>query len=231
MKVVEAFGPTIQGEGPFAGRACHFLRLGGCDYRCVWCDTMYAVDPEQVRAAENLNAWQIMDRLLDLEPAPMLVISGGNPALWDLAQLLPLLRKVYIVLTVETQGSRWRPWLVDVDSLVVSPKPPSSGMTTKAHDRLFVDFMAHAAGNPGTVLKVVVFDAEDLVWARELHQDFAGIPFYLSVGTEHEEDDPLPGISERYGWLCEQVAHERDLHDVVVLPQLHVIAWGNRVGV
>ena len=49
MRVVEVFGPTVQGEGPYAGRVCHFLRLGGCDYRCSWCDTPYAVDPAQVR--------------------------------------------------------------------------------------------------------------------------------------------------------------------------------------
>ena len=49
------FGPTVQGEGPYAGRVCHFLRLGGCDYRCSWCDTPYAVDPVQVRKVPDLG--------------------------------------------------------------------------------------------------------------------------------------------------------------------------------
>ena len=48
--VIEIFGPTIQGEGAEAGLPTHFVRLGGCDYRCSWCDTMYAVDPATVRA-------------------------------------------------------------------------------------------------------------------------------------------------------------------------------------
>ena len=48
--VIEIFGPTIQGEGSEAGLATHFIRVGGCDYRCSWCDTMYAVDPAAVRA-------------------------------------------------------------------------------------------------------------------------------------------------------------------------------------
>jgi 7-carboxy-7-deazaguanine synthase len=48
--VIEIFGPTIQGEGAEAGLSTHFLRVGGCDYRCSWCDTMYAVDPATVRA-------------------------------------------------------------------------------------------------------------------------------------------------------------------------------------
>ena len=55
MKVVETFGPTIQGEGPYAGRVCHFVRFGGCDYRCTWCDSMHAVDPGLVRIADDLT--------------------------------------------------------------------------------------------------------------------------------------------------------------------------------
>ena len=49
LPVVEIFGPTIQGEGAEAGIPTHFVRVGGCDFRCSWCDTMYAVDPEIVR--------------------------------------------------------------------------------------------------------------------------------------------------------------------------------------
>jgi 7-carboxy-7-deazaguanine synthase len=231
VRVIETFGPTIQGEGPFAGRACHFLRLGGCDYRCSWCDTMYAVEPEAVRAAEDLRPWEVVDRLLELEPAPMLVISGGNPALWDLDQALGLFSKLYTTVCVETQGSRWRDWLADVDSLVISPKPPSSGMVSKAHDRQFAAFMLHARQHPDAVLKVVVFDAEDLVWASVVHADYPDLPFFLSAGTDASAEDPLPSLSARYSWLCEAVAHDPAFHDVAVLPQLHVIAWGNRVGV
>src|SRR4051812_46730356 len=51
--VIEIFGPTIQGEGAEAGLPTHFVRFGGCDYRCVWCDTMYAVDPAIVRSTSR----------------------------------------------------------------------------------------------------------------------------------------------------------------------------------
>jgi 7-carboxy-7-deazaguanine synthase len=46
--VVEVFGPTIQGEGALAGLPTLFVRFGGCDYRCSWCDSLLAVLPEQV---------------------------------------------------------------------------------------------------------------------------------------------------------------------------------------
>src|SRR3954449_7996150 len=79
--VIEIFGPTIQGEGAEAGLPTHFVRLGGCDYRCAWCDTMYAVDPATVRAAsERLAAAEVVERLRGLDGHPEWVtISGGNP--------------------------------------------------------------------------------------------------------------------------------------------------------
>src|SRR3954470_4973626 len=81
--VVEVFGPTVQGEGPDAGIPAYFVRFGGCDWRCTWCDSMHAVDPAEVRAhAERLTATEIVDRLRALPPGPGLtVLSGGNPAL------------------------------------------------------------------------------------------------------------------------------------------------------
>src|SRR3954449_11904275 len=84
--VIEIFGPTIQGEGAEAGLPTHFVRLGGCDYRCAWCDTMYAVDPRTVRArSESLPATEIVGRLHELGGHPEWVtLSGGNPALHHL---------------------------------------------------------------------------------------------------------------------------------------------------
>lgn len=231
MKVIEIFGPTIQGEGPCAGRACHFLRFGGCDFRCSWCDTMYAVEPAQVRAAEDLAVGEIVERLLALPRAPMLVISGGNPALQRAGDLVAELFGVYDVIGVETQGSVWRDWLWRVDSLVTSPKAPSSGMASTAHERQFLGFMDKARPHPGLVLKIVIFDAVDLDWAISVHRAFHEIPLYLSAGTDQDAEDPLRTLSARYAWLCESVVREPELHDAVVLPQLHVVAWGNRVGV
>lgn len=230
MRVAEVFGPTIQGEGPYAGRLCHFLRLGGCDYRCAWCDSMHAVEPALVRQMPDLKAPEVAALLARLDPAPMLVVSGGNPALWDLSGLLPLVRLMYGRITVETQGSVWRDWLSQVDSLVVSPKPPSSGQVNARNFARLELFMLQARPR-GLVLKVVVFDAADLDWARAVHETFPAVPLYLSVGTEVEDEDPVPGITDRYRWLCETVAHDPRLHDAVVLPQLHVLAWGHRVGV
>lgn len=70
--VIEIFGPTIQGEGALIGAPTHFIRFGGCDYRCIWCDSMFAVKPEEVREnSEKLDYEQILTRIISLE---------GNPA-------------------------------------------------------------------------------------------------------------------------------------------------------
>jgi len=50
IRISEIFGPTIQGEGPLIGTPTVFVRTAGCDYRCTWCDTLYAVLPDIVRA-------------------------------------------------------------------------------------------------------------------------------------------------------------------------------------
>lgn len=246
--VIEVFGPTIQGEGAEAGQPCHFVRFGGCDFRCTWCDSMYAVDPAEVRAnAERLSATAILNLLNGLDGSPRwVVLSGGNPALLDLAPLVAALQEAGYLVAVETQGSRWQPWLADVDRLTVSPKPPSSGMVTGAHAAAFRMFMADvsSAGKlADTSLKIVVADERDLAWATNVIAMYPVGARFLSVCTpQYGEADPdgnpidndldmLLAVTGRYRWLCERVAAEPDLRDVKVLPQLHVIAWGSRRGV
>jgi 7-carboxy-7-deazaguanine synthase len=246
--VIEVFGPTVQGEGPEAGRPCHFIRFGGCDFRCSWCDSMYAVEPSEVRAnAQSLGVTGIVNLLNGLEGNPeWVVLSGGNPALLDLAPLVHTLKAVcgYKV-AVETQGSRWKPWLADVDRLVVSPKPPSSGMATGAHLAALSKFMGEAiAAGIEPAVKIVVADDTDFTWARMIFETFPTEERHLSACTPQrgeggweanypmdESGNLILAVSERYAWLAEKVAADPSLAGVRVLPQLHVIAWGNARGV
>jgi 7-carboxy-7-deazaguanine synthase len=246
VPVIEVFGPTVQGEGPDAGRPCYFVRLGGCDYRCSWCDSMYAVDPAEVRAhSERLTATEITGRLADLDgEAPIVVISGGNPALFDLTALVAELQSIGYRVSVETQGSRWKDWLNTVNRLVVSPKPPSSGMATPAHELETATFMLRAHS---PVMKIVVFDAEDFEWAMRMHERYPAAPLYLSAGTPQPtwpdgvqpspaqvndaEGGMLRMVLDNYRMLCERVARDPRAREATVLPQLHVLAWGAARGV
>lgn len=236
VPVVEIFGPTIQGEGAEAGVPTHFVRVGGCDFRCSWCDTMYAVDPEVVRAtSEKLGTEEIVARVVALQGRPEWVaISGGNPALHDLGELVARLHGTGYRVSVETQGSRWASWLHDVDRLTISPKPPSSGMATARHARQLENFMTEtmSASTHRAILKFVAFDDADLEWAVRLAARYESLPLYLSAGTPvPAHDDVRDAVGERYRWLCETVAARPELAHARVLPQLHVIAWKGATGV
>lgn len=208
---------------------------------------MYAVDPAQVRAnAVRQSPDETIDALqrLGLPRRGLVILSGGNPALHDLGPLVDEFHRMPVRVSVETQGSVWKPWLADVDRLVVSPKPPSSGMDTPAHAEQFERFMGQAdratlTSRQRIALKIVVADEADYLFARAIGMRYTWAPLYLSVMTPQYPDVDLDGVSldtatreaihQRYAWLCERVA--ADYVDAVVLPQLHVIAWGTRQGV
>lgn len=235
--VIEVFGPTIQGEGAEAGRPCYFVRLGGCDYRCLWCDTMYAVDPAEIRAAaEHLDAGQIAARVRDLGGrVEWVVISGGNPALHELGGVVDDLHAEGLKVAVETQGSVWKEWLGQVDRLTVSPKPPSSGMADAVREARFEDFMRSAQESSAwasAVLKIVCFDERDVAWAKGVARRWTEPDLHLSAGTPIPPPPDLAGaVGESFRRLCESVAGDPDLAHARVLPQLHVIAWGEERGV
>jgi len=236
LPVIEIFGPTIQGEGPQAGRPAFFVRFGGCDYRCSWCDTMHAVDPVQIREhAEHIKPHEIAGRLRALGPGPRLVVlSGGNPALLDLAGLVDLLHQDGLEVAVETQGSVWRDWLSKVDQLVLSPKPPSSGMVSPTHAGQLARFIAELADSRvHWDVKVAIFDEHDLDWAETLQAMVPGMPLFLTAGSDVglREQETIRRLRDRYQWLCEAAACRPAFADARVLVQLHVLAWGTIRGV
>lgn len=224
--VLEVFGPVLQGEGRMIGAQTHFVRFGYCDYRCAWCDTLYAVEPEQVqREAEWLGIDAIIGRLDALGAhTPWVTLSGGNPAIHDLGPLVERLHAAGRKVAVETQGSVYRPWLERCDVVTVSPKPPSAGMATD--DARLARFVALPQSN----LKVVVFDDADFTYARDIHLRYPEKPFYLQPGNAVGSDDTA-ALLAKLDWLAQRAMADPAMADVVVLPQLHTLMYGNRRGV
>ena len=196
---------------------------------------MHAVEPAEVRAnAERMTVDEITKSLNNLDAGPELVVlSGGNPALLELGSLVASLQAEGRRVAVETQGSRWRAWLSKVDRLVISPKPPSSGMAGQKQMGELRAFMEHVSLPVSPALKFVVFDDEDLEWAAARHREYPDVPLFLSAGTDVglPNDVTVDKVRERFRWLCETVAARPDLSRARVLPQLHVIAWGTAKGV
>lgn len=232
IPVIELFGPTIQGEGAMAGRVTNFLRLGGCPYRCKWCDTMYAVDPKQIKKYATYSTEdEIFTSICKLQNAPWITFSGGDPVMWDLSNLIHKLHCEGYKVSVETEGYLWKDWLRSVDQITLSPKPPSSGMDSKLH---VSTLRKYTSNNTHTSLKVVIFNEDDYLWARRLHYlGFPKHPFYLSIGTSLGLNDEVTKklIIQQLRWLFEKVCNDAVMHNVIVLPQLHVLAWGTKRGV
>lgn len=224
--IIEIFGPVIQGEGAMIGRQTHFVRLGGCDYRCSWCDTLYAVLPDEVRRhSQPLNTEAIVEKLQARGAStPWVTLSGGNPALHQLGPLVTALHAAGYRIAVETQGTLYRDWLEACDLVTISPKPPSSGMKPD------LDALDRFISLPEANLKVVVFDEADFAFARDIHQRYPSTPFFLQVGNAVGSDSTATLLA-KLEWLTQMTLADPAMSEAVVLPQLHVLLYGNRRGV
>lgn len=238
IPVIEIFGPTIQGEGMVIGQKTMFVRTAGCDYSCAWCDSSFTWDGSGKELIRQMNAEEIWEQLHTLggEGFSYVTISGGNPALLtNLTSLIALLKERNIKICLETQGSRWQDWFLQIDELTLSPKPPSSAMVT---DYTILDGIINRVKDQkaqNVSLKVVVFDEADYQYAKKIHERYPEIPFFLQVGNDNvttsEDERLISSLINKYEWLVNKSMMDHDLKNVRVLPQLHTYIWGNKRGV
>jgi len=146
LPIMEAFY-TLQGEGFQTGRAAYFIRLGGCDVGCHWCDVK-----ESWEAANHpLIAVDTITKEASQHPARFAVITGGEPVMYPLASLTDSLRAKGFELAIETSGAY--PLSGDWHWICLSPKktkPPLAEYYEKTHE-----------------LKVIIYNKSDFQWAEE----------------------------------------------------------------
>ncbi len=236
IRVSEIFGPTIQGEGVLIGKPTIFVRTGGCDYRCAWCDTLHAVESQyrdEWKPMSHEDIWTKVEELSGGKPLTV-SLSGGNPAIQPLGPLITLGKSRGYEFALETQGSIAQEWFADLDTLILSPKPPSSQMKTdlKALD----DCIQNSGSKTQVILKFVVFDDADYLYAKESAARYPELAVYLQPGNhtppngQEGQSVDMDGIMKRMRWLVEKVGADQ-WFSVTVLPQLHVLIWGNMRGV
>lgn len=233
IRISEIFGPTIQGEGALIGRPTVFVRTGGCDYRCTWCDTLYAVESKYRHEWKDMSTEEIFERVKELSQGKpiMVTLSGGNPAIQPLGPLIKTGKKEDYGFALETQGSVTQDWFAFLDVLTLSPKPPSSGMKTDW--KIFDDCVKAAGNGPAISLKIVVFDEDDYAYAKDAAAKYPHLPVYLQPGNPAPPPPQIvdkAALNERLRWLVERVSND-NWFNVHVLPQLHVMLWGNERGV
>ncbi|MDE7069558.1 MAG: 7-carboxy-7-deazaguanine synthase QueE [Alistipes sp.] len=146
LPLVEDFY-TIQGEGHHAGKPAYFIRLGGCDVGCRWCDAKYTWNP---RLYPPTHIDEVVRRATSCA-AQAIVITGGEPLLYPLGPLTAALKERGLKIFLETSGSH--PFSGYFDWVCLSPKrrqPPLAEAFWRADE-----------------LKVIVEEEEDLRWAEE----------------------------------------------------------------
>ena len=242
IPLVESFGPVIQGEGLLIGAATAFMRFGGCDYNCERCDSLHAVRPNLFnKTAEYLTIGELTIRAREIVGhTRWITLSGGNPCIWDLEPMIDATDKD-INYAVETQATYWRDWVLKCSMVTLSPKGP--GMGEKFEPEKFGVFAEKLKGHPGVCLKVVVFEQRDLElivhilskWPHLRNRAFISIGNpYPPEPAKRDEDAPADNTYAMSGFLLERmrdivktVLTDERLQGVRILPQLHVLLYGN----
>jgi 7-carboxy-7-deazaguanine synthase len=232
LEVTEIFGPTIQGEGPSMGRRAVFLRLRRCNLACTWCDTRYTWDKEDpgYNSYETLRVEDVLDRLIALSPdvPPLLVITGGEPLLWQLS--LKALLRVWVI-----------GWEYEAEIETAGTIPPDSlGAYKSSHFNFNISPKLVHSGNVGRVT-----EREDVL------QDFADLHnarFKFVVQTEGDLGE-VDAFRQRYQipnrriWIMPEgktpeglaaksrvIAEAAIAHGYNYSPRLHISLWGDERG-
>lgn len=161
---------TLQGEGRYTGHASYFLRLGGCDVGCVWCDVKESWDATQ---HPQVSLVDMVDQV-EKSGVKIAVITGGEPLMHNLDQLTQALQEKKIRTHIETSGAH--PLSGQWDWICVSPKKfkaPLPSLLSVADE-----------------LKVVIYHKSDFAWAEE-HAAQVGPDCLLYLQPEWSKSDEV----------------------------------------
>ena len=169
LPVMESFY-TIQGEGFYSGTPAYFIRLGGCDVGCVWCDVKESWDASQF---EWFSVGQISKDAKN-SGAHVVVVTGGEPLMYDLSELTSELKRLGLQTNIETSVTY--PLSGQWDWICFSPKKfkaPLDEFYSKSHE-----------------LKVIAFNKSDFKWASE-HGDKMGPTAELFLQPEWSKEKEI----------------------------------------
>lgn len=229
LPISEIFGPTIQGEGPASGELCSFLRFGGCNLGCWWCDSAYTWDGERFDLREEITMLSADEVLKAIPLSRVCVVTGGEPLLYQRrAQFLEVLRGLKSRgqnVHIETNGTLGPiSELADlVETFVVSPKlghaRAQKGRVSPRMDPQWSTIAQNCCAH----LKVVVQSEEDVKstvrLAQRLDWDLRRV-WIMPEGVDRAT------LDRRWAKVCDWAIK----HGVNVSHRLHVLAWGEERG-
>lgn len=191
LPVMEEFF-TIQGEGKYTGTPAYFIRLGGCDVGCVWCDVKESWDAE---SHPSCKVSDLVHRAGQVD-ADLVVITGGEPAMYDLSNLCDGLRSIGKTISIETSGCY--PLKGSLHWYTFSPKKfkkPINEAYEKANE-----------------LKVVIYHKSDFDWAID-HAKKVNQDCLLYIQPEWSKKDQLMNeivafTKRNKGWKISLQSHK-----------------------
>ncbi len=228
LVVAEVFGPTAQGEGPSAGRRASFIRLGGCNLHCSWCDTPFTWDARRHNLRTELTRRPVTDLIREVSGhgTRLVVVTGGEPLLhqhqpgWE--TLLRTLGLAGIDVEVETNGTiapaGTTAWVTRFN---VSPKLAHAGDDATARIK---PAALHALASSGRAcFKFVCRTADDLREVQAMTSTVDIPPHLVWIMPEGTRPEL---VTARLHMLADPaVAAGFNL-----TTRLHVLAWGDQRG-
>lgn len=219
---------TIQGEGRSVGRLAYFIRLAGCNLWCQWCDSMHSVDPRLFKGKTfPIDFSQIPTN------CPLIVVTGGEPTLFDLTGLREKALQGNPAREIEIESNATR-FLADVADLFrwnLSPKLKSSQQKSPELDQKRLSALqdwadyARQTRLDNVSFKFVITSAEDLKEVLELVRLYK-IPknlVFLMAEGQLPESQSLQTI--------QYILEFAKQHGFNFSPRLHIMFWGKKRGV
>lgn len=230
LPVVETFGPTIQGEGPYAGRNADFIRLGGCNLSCSWCDTPYSWDGQRFDLRAEITPTPVTELIEGVaHRSGMVVLTGGEPLLYAKTPafhaLLDGITAAGRPIHVETNGTILPPKNVaeQVTVFVVSPKLSNAGLNTENGTSQLADGWNELPGDAEVYLKVVCETREDVEAA-------AGLAVQSGIGLERLWAMPQAQDTVTLAARWPDIADAAAAVGANATSRLHLLAWGDQRG-
>lgn len=229
LPYVEAFGPTIQGEGAAAGRVSSFVRFGGCNLSCSWCDSPYTWDAANYDLRQEISMLSVDEILERIPPAHLVIVTGGEPLMNqkkpEFHELLRRLHERGSEIHVETNGTIVpNPETIAlVDIFMVSPKLAHAGEHKRSQNPSLSRGWQLVHASAEAHLKVVCKTTEDVEETRELADAHMWPSRHVWVMPEGTD---VPTLNGRFPQLAD-VAVRLGIN---LSHRLHVIAWGDKRG-
>lgn len=183
---------SLQGEGFHSGRAAYFIRLGGCDVGCVWCDVKESWNADD---HPKMSVEQIVAAIKE-SGADFAVITGGEPAMYDLSYLTHALHEEDIEIAIETSGAY--ELIGAFDWICLSPKKFKMPLEEN-----------YALADE---LKMIIFNKHDFSWSEELKEKVSDNCILYMQPEWDKSEEMLPMmidyVKEHVDWIISLQTHK-----------------------